>query len=167
MYRKTGKTDQNHRTLAKKHPNFRQGLQNLDLHECGFVCADSHVNITVYQPALSVDPQLSGTKPPKTTLQSTPNVNTCVLTRIPVLMGVSDYTLRHADIEYLQYKMNQRAQGFGATKVYICRSNMIYQPAFPVDPLYNFRLKLAQAVLICTSQKQFRHRLSLNRSKVA
>ena len=43
--------------LAKKHPNFRQGLQNLDLHECGFVCADIHVNITVYQPALSVDPK--------------------------------------------------------------------------------------------------------------
>ena len=59
MYRKTGKTDQNHRTLAKKHPNFRQGLQNLDLHECGFVCADIHVNTTVYQPALSVEPTLA------------------------------------------------------------------------------------------------------------
>ena len=42
--------------LAKEQLNFRQGLQNLDLHECGFVCADIHANITVYQPALSVDP---------------------------------------------------------------------------------------------------------------
>ena len=42
--------------LAKEQLIYRQGLQNLDLHECGFVCADIHVNITVYQPALSVDP---------------------------------------------------------------------------------------------------------------
>ena len=35
---------------------FCQGVQNLDLHECGFVCADIHVNITVYQPTFSVDP---------------------------------------------------------------------------------------------------------------
>ena len=36
---------------------FCQGLQNLDLHECGFVCADIHVYITVYQPTLSVGPR--------------------------------------------------------------------------------------------------------------
>ena len=41
--------------LAKEQLIFCQGLQNLDLHECGFVCADIHVNIIVYQPAFSVE----------------------------------------------------------------------------------------------------------------
>ena len=44
--------------LAKEQLIFCQGLQNLDLHECGFVCADIHVNITVYQPTFSFDPEL-------------------------------------------------------------------------------------------------------------